>query len=634
MSVGGGGGKEQTPREKMQDIREDPAYELTTGDWASQLAGTMIDMLESHLAGSLRIPNALAGAPAGLEDPLERYVRESCDASPAMSRNLMLPAAYASFGALSGTGWWVKWMGRQTMQMCPLTMQTIGLASSGSGKSTTHRALARWSTPALKTGERAVMQEVSDWADRARVAATGTLLAEKAKLSGSEDDALAWKRAGSLAAKEIDSIDMAVSRGLMTVFSDATAEALVSTAIEYGGSPFVRSSEQDILDNLVRYSTRGASLTWVTDGWDGAEYRRARRGSGIETASALVVSMSLLTQTETFFKSVGEEGGEAWLDKGLLGRVLVGMAPATTLEEDVMADEALRNGTVKEVPVDYLVSGAGWFSELGAQARASRLIEDRLRRVAGDSVFLKRAMEATAAPGVLPVAVTLGSGGSGSGEVGHVLRLSEADARRVEDLHTWMTRVLAHVLQGADRVLQPVLSRLSYHLVRLAAIREAAVRACDGTLEDWALPLSQGGEGGVLSSEVLADTATRVLPWILEMHLAVLGGVVRTAVLESLRTELVQAGGRDVSLAGQIAAVLKSSGAAFPMPAGEAAKLVARGSDLNYFKTLEFFKAEFERQVTDGGKPTYFAMAKGKKDGDAIVMAVAFDESVGVMMVG
>lgn len=628
-------------RDRLDEIRGGAAYNLLpgengVGDWAALMSEALVDIIERYVAGTLDLPGDLT--PGLVSDPLEQWSRDVSEGSASMKQQLVLPSAYAALGALAGGSIWTYWNGRNATQACPATMQQLGLAASGAGKSTTHRAVSKWFGPALEAGHGAVQAEVSAWSIRAHEASGIVLAAAKDKLTADPDEVTAWKKAKSAVAKAIDQLDLKVAaQGVATVWGDTTAEALVSGAIDNGGSAFIKSAEQDVLDNLVRYSKGGggASLTLFTDGWDGAEYRRARKNSGVEAVSAFTLSMSLLTQTETFFKSFSVEGGgDAWLDKGLIGRVLLGMAHGSSLEEEMAADLALKlGGTGKEVPVDHLVEMGERVAQSGAGVRAARLVEARMSGVlegmwSDASPVLKQAVYAAKGLNVVGIPVTLRTVGE-PGVLGLSIPVAPDVASRIEDVHGWLARALSHGLKsyGVDRVLTPLLTRLTYHLVRVATIRQIAISA--SSEEGWEAFLADPE----LSQAVLEDTAVRVMPWLVEMHLSVVGQMVTRAAVATVRAGMEKSRGQDLSEDKLFAAELARSGVVFPASVSDCIKAMSRGKDDSHRFRLaarDWFEREYRAQVERGEEGSrHIHMAKGRKVGTMLVLG--FHEDVGVM---
>lgn len=626
-------------RERLDELREKPVFGLKNGkvvDWASVLSDALVDTLELYVGGNIPLPGELPHPEGSLVDPVESWAREVSAGSASVSEQLLLPAAYAALGALGGGSIWTYWNGRNTTQACPATMQQLGLAASGAGKSTTHRAVNKWFGPALEAGHGAVAREVSEWSLRAHKAAGQVLEIAKNNLSADPEEVAAWKKAKTAVAKAIDQLDLKVAaQGVATVWGDTTAEALVSGTIDNGGCAFIKSAEQDVLDNLVRYSKGGggASLTLFTDGWDGSEYRRARKNSGVESVSAFTLSMSLLSQTETFFKSFSVEGGgDAWLDKGLIGRVLVGMAKGASLEEELAGDLALKLGAAQEVPCDHLVELGERVATTAADVRAARLVEARLASVlegawSDSSPVLKRAISAAKGISVLGIPVTLRSVGE-PGVMGVSIKMTRKMAERVEDLHTWIMRSMSHVLGdlGLDRVLGPLLTRLTYHLVRMASIRQIAFAAASD--ESWEAFLADPE----LSEAVMSDTAVRLLPWLVSMHLSVVGMMVTRAAVSSVRESMVRARGADLSEDKLFAAELSRSGVKLPASVSECIKAMSRGKqDSRQFRIAvrDWFEREYREQVELGSEGSkHIRMAKGRKVGTMIVLG--FHEDLGV----
>lgn len=366
-------------------------------------------------------------------------------------------------------------------------------------------------------------------------------------------------------------------------------------------------------------------MTWVTDGWDGSEYRRARKGSGVEQTSAFVLSMSVLTQTETFFRSFSEEGsGDMWLNKGLLGRMWVTMAPPVPTSELLEADARARRGNgAAEIDVSGLSEACGLIGRACGAGRAARLLEGRLMRSVVDadaSQVLKKGLLAAGSAQVLAPPVSLGN----LDGIGVVVTVPSKVADRLEDLHTWIVRVMSQLLAGGgDRVLAPVLSRLTYHLARLAALREFLLRAAAGeeALEEWLSGSGGSGSGPELSEQVLEDTALRLMPWLLRMHLATLASLVGGQAMEKVRREGVASRGEDTSMGAVIGRILLKRGAAFPLSISEAVKICSRGRDREWKIGVEqFFKNEYTVQVEMGeeGSP-YVQVAAGRRVGTGVV---------------
>ena len=607
------GGKLSTV-DMMDTLRKHEAYCLDNGDWASQCAVKLVQQVGGYLDDvAVEVPELSTD---GLLDEMELYVRACREVSPAVSLELMLPAGYAYAGALSGGGLWVAWNGRGTWQVAPCTLQVIGLAPSGVGKSTQQKLLNLAYGPAASVHEGAVQKVVSDWAAACEGLVAEALAADAAAVqhnpNGEEFAELA--KAKKVARKLVNSIDLDVSSGVKMEYSDTTAEALVSSAISFGGAAFIRSAEQDILDNLTRYSSGGggASLTFLTDGFDGNAYSRDRRGSGFEHTSAMVVSMSLMTQTESFASSFAASG-TAWLGKGLLGRAWVSRGAELDMDQMLAADLERRLAGVVPVPVSEALSdGLERLALAGAGARAARLLDDRLVRKAREagpeaSGYLKKAL--AACRGGAGSAVTVDSialsDGSAGGLAGVVVQLGPEESARLEDLHAWLLRCFA-LCGREDPVLAPVVTRLTYQIGKVVGIRCGLFGP------------------GVSVADVLADTAVRVVPWLLGMHLKALGGLVRGIRMEDVRRELVAGRGMDTSMGGQIVQALgKAGGVKFPCSVSQLVVVASRGHrGVRGFREgmKEYFRLEHHRQVVLGEPDDgYFMMGGGRKSGSVIV---------------
>ena len=612
--------------ERMDELRSHGAYALDGDDWASALAERLVVLLGGYLDDQLP---AVGSLPAGLEDPMEKYVRDCAAVSPAVSEELMLPAAYAYAGALGGGGLWAAWNGRGSWQVVPLTVQAVGLAVSGGGKSSMQKLLSVAVKDAVEHGSGAVMKHVSGWAAAARDMVGDVCSGEWDKLVSEgkgpkSDEILEVRRVRQAVLRLINDIELDAAGGVRNVYADATAEALVSGAIEYGGAAFVQAAEQDILDNLVRYSAGGgsASLTFFTDGWDGAGYERARRGSGFESTSALVVSMSLMTQYRSFVDSFSS-GGAAWLDKGLLGRAWLTRARAVP-EEDLLAADLARKqflaagglaGGAVALP-EQLEDALDEIAYAGAECRAARMLEGRLVRAARQgkvesSPLLMKALTAAGASSGVPVTtVSIAREGGAGGAAGTVLGVGAGVGERLEDVFTWL-KVCFETMGREDPVLTPVMTRLVHHLVRLAGLRTVL--------------LGRAGSG-LVCPEVLEDTAVRVLPWLLGLHLEALGGVVSVRSMEAVRREMVAGRGKDTSFGGQIADALKAGCGGqvpFPLSVSEVVAKAARGRrGVREWRSgiRDYMKEQYEAQV-ERGEPGdgYFLMGKGRKSGSMIV---------------
>lgn len=587
-------------------------------------------------------------------DPVEAYARECAASTVSASLELMLPAGYSFAGALGQGGVWVAWKGRRTVQAAPATMQTIGLASSGRGKSSQLKLWDAVTGQAFKAAESDVQHAIAKWAAGARKSVDTALAASKPNPAAPAGKVALdeWLRASKVAHKLIDQIDIAAASGLVSVYSDATAEAVVSNAIDYGGCAFVRAAEQDILDNLTRYSGggggsgsgsgsgsgggsgSGASVTLFTDGWDGAPYRRARKGSGIEHTSALVMSMAMMTQEESFIKSFSP----VWLDKGVLGRALVARERGMDVSEVLDRDLKLRNGGIGDLESAHACSVAfGGIAGLGGVCRALRLLENRVARAtaaagADASEYLRDALlAAQGLPRPLTLqslAVSAGAGagaGGGVDGIGTVLWVPDAAATRLEDLHAWLVRVLEFAL-GGDIILGPVLSRWTYHLVRLAGIRSLLLGLAE------------------VDVDVLADCGTRLGPWLLHHHLDALAMTSGRAAMEEVRSELVRHRGRDTSMGRQLLDALRMSGvtpADLPMNVRDVQERAARGNrGTRAFKQgiSAYMKEQYRLQCAaaaaagggaDGGDGI-FVFAQGRKVGSTVI--AGFGPESGVVL--
>ncbi|MGV1079695.1 MAG: DUF3987 domain-containing protein [Candidatus Nanopelagicales bacterium] len=643
----------------MDALRGHEAYRLNEGDgdWASVAAEAITELLRAYVSGGLPAPGALP-LPDGEMDPLEEFARAAAAASPSVSLELMLPAGWAFAGALGQGGLWAAWNGRKTVQVTPLTYCGIGLASSGRGKSTQLNLWDQAFKPAMAVGEGAVMKAVGDWAEAAHAAVNQALEADGLWLTSqgpaAADECVDFAKAKKGVHRLIDQIDLGVGSGVLSVYSDATAEALVSCSIEYGGAAFIRSAEQDMLDNLTRYSSAGAagaSLTLFTDGWDGQDFRRARKGSGPESTSALVLSMALMTQTEAFVRSFVSEAGATWLAKGLLGRALVCRESLPDVNEVLDADVALRAeagagealaGAVADLEERFCTVACA-----GAGARAARLLEGRLGRAlegagaagggaggGGGEKYLKKGLAAARGAAAVPVSrVSIARAGAGAGagaEAGVVLWVEGADAVRLEDLHIWLARVQDFCLDGEGAaVLGPVLSRWSYHLVRIAGIRQMV-----------ADPEGLWAAGGVVGGGWLADTAVRLGPWLLHHHLAALGAFAGARAVEEVRQDWLKGRGEDTSMGGQVLRAMAKAGlgpGSFPMAVGTLSERLARGhkGHREYRDGIRaYFREQYDAQAAGGpgAGDGYFLVAKGHKAGTAIV--AGFGPASGVQVTG
>lgn len=619
-----------SPGESMDTLRKHPAYNLDTGDWASEFAKKLVTLLGGYLEGNMIHVGDL---PYGLTDGVEEYVRACREVAPAVSLELMLTAGYAYAGALGGGGVWVGFNGRGTWQVTPCTVQMIGVAPSGVGKSTQQKLMNLAYKPAAELHEDAVKKIVSDWAESCDDLIKLALAADAAKLTASPDkeEAAEFDKAKKVARRLIRSIDLDVSSGVKLEYADSTAEALVSSAISFGGAAFIRSAEQDVLDNLTRYASAGtaASLSLWTDGWDGCAYSRDRKGSGYEFTSALVVSMCLMTQTESFATSFANSGA-GWLNKGVLGRAWLVKAQEMDMDALLAADEARRLSGVVPVPVPAaLAEGFERMALAGAPARASRLLQDRIsrkaREVGGEaSVYLKKALAAArgAAGGAVTIESIASSDGQAAGLAGLVLRLSPEDAGRMEDLHSWLLRCFGWVGQE-DQVLAPLVTRLTYHLAKLAGIR--------------AVLLGKFSSDDVIASEVLVDTAARLLPWLVGLHLKCLGGMVRGKAMLDVREDWLRNRGGDSSFGGQLMDVLKKvpGGVKFPISVTSLVRLACRGSygSREYRAGVkEYLIREYEAQEVRGEPGDgYFRVKQGRVKGSIVV--AGFGAGPGEMVV-
>lgn len=558
--------------------------------WAEECAISLLSIVQEFNDRGAPVVYDLPESAVGKKDPLEAFSRARAGESVSGSLDLLLPASLVLLGAAGGGAFWGYWNGRSKTHAVPAIDHHIGLAPSGAGKSTMHGLLAAAGKAGTDASYLSTGVELQAVVKRMK-AAIPKVFADAGVTTSVNPEIL--DEAKTVEGVMLRAIDKMYLAGLSAshaggVIADATVEATASLAAQNGGAVTVRSAEQDFLDNTGRYQSKSgpgvSSVSVLTTGWDGDEYARMRQSSGTENVSALVLSLSLLTQNESFEKLIEGPAGNPLITKGVLGRAWVTTAADVSVV-DMAAEETARlvravNG---EEPED---NGSGSesarvrrayarFGAAAGQSRAIRIAESGLIKwVEKDpkasglsehgSALLSKVLTACGlAVGVAWNPLLLGAGLPGAGVAGIRVEVEREDAMKLESLYALCLAILRDS-RDTTRILAAALPRVVSKIVRMAVLRTAAIVAADGSDEQWAAWCASGK----VNPMVLADTAVRVIPWWLRHHLAAMGGLVQRAGESGVRQAAVEDNGIvDTSLEGLMASRLVQGGYSFnPTP--------------------------------------------------------------------
>lgn len=576
---------------RLEAVLSFAAKTLVGTGWPEQAAKSLVEIFHEYEETGTVLPAPLLPS-QGVVDPLEAFCRAHDSSSVSVQLDLLYPAALVHAGACGQGGWWVTWNGRGKDLAVPMVDHHIGLAGSGAGKTTMQNISQRLLDSGMAQGIEAVRTYINELSVYLRTSLDHELAPWAAELELTPDsEALTeFKAVRGILIRAIDLVTITAIKRVQesnggTGLSDATVESVISLAGETGGAVMVRASEQDLLDNMTRYSASGqsSSLSVLTQGWDGDRYSRTRQASGTMDIPALVMSLSLMTQVESFSKTFNSPAGMQLLDKGVLGRAWLTRGQDIDPAEEA-AFEASRFMMALNGEEDpgleplHLMHALGRISAAGAGTRALRVLEGRIEQAAfADKAAiglgtkaneeLKRiAQRLELLPGRAVSAASIAANG-GAGELhGVVLRVPRKEAVHLESLF-----VVCKMLAGDDPILAPSLTRYVSHVVRIAGIR-AAVAAGAGTAEQW----EEWLKAGEVSSDWIADTAARVGIWWLRQHLSVTGALRNESVAVQARESVLRDSRvPDSSLEGLAALRMVQNATVLPMPVRDLSKKLA-----------------------------------------------------------
>jgi len=603
---------------------------LSDGGWATKTASELIGMVVEYEESGTVATSPLKEV-GGTVDPLEAYCRAQSAAAVAVQLELLLPALWVHAGAVGQGGWWAAWNGREHVQCVPLIDHHIGLAKSGAGKTTMQKLNGTPFSRGMESGLSKVKDILNALAIDQRAAIDASLADWKADCNATPDkeESAQYNLVKGILQRAVDTVSLSAVRrtteaGGGSNLSDATMEAMVSLASDVGGAILVRASEQDLLDNLTRYSAAGqsGSLSVLTQGWDGEPYSRMRKGSGTEDVPSLMLSLTLMTQDESFTKMFNGPAGMALLDKGVLGRCWltrgVDVDQMDVTDQELAKLQDAKDG-VEGVGMDAGPLGKGFarIARAGAESRALRAIEGRVESAAlsdksaaglpdKSAIELKKAAAALElAPGRAVSAQSIVNNAGAAGALaGIVLGVDRKTAIKLESLF-----VLCKLLSEGDPVLAPSLTRYVSHVVRVAGIRAMTWAATTLADDEWEAWLGKSE----LPEAWIADTAERVCVWWMRQHLAVTAEMRGERAATETRAETLKTSQHaDTSLEGLAAKRMAQNAVILPLGVGVLSDLLSRWGGMVPNKDRTMRRRVFKDMFCglEGMASDYFVVSK------------------------
>lgn len=296
-----------------------------------------------------------------------------------------------------------------------------------------------------------------------------------------------------------------------TVVKDPTTEALRNLAVHNGGAVAVISGEADVFRNVRAYAPDGGSLTFFLDLWDQGTISTARVGGGVMHMAEAALQMGVLFQTDVFAEVTsgtdgrGGIGADSFLSRGIFGRmwvVEVGQTEGFVSIADQYSDDVIhtQGGADGDNIGPTEMTPLGW-ARHDFQNTLAGLVEStneyRMRKALNQSwreLGTKRGIDIQV-PEIEPIERT-------------ALRLSpqaQREYNRVQRLYLALEQALLEMDEDATVMWGPLCSRFVQHVMREALV----------------VTLSSGERD--VTPEVIADCATRLVPWRWAMSTKALG---------------------------------------------------------------------------------------------------------------
>lgn len=419
--------------------------------------------------------------PLGLPDLAENWARTFVEENPDRDLRLALPALWAVTSAAGEGAFYTRMPGEN--YTVPLILHFIGLAPSGSGKTSLIERL----DPLIKQGLAAGRRWRLEWAR----------------------EALGKLRA---AAGPDTPLDDQVATGILkpaschdTLTGSGTPEGLRDNLVAFGGHRFIFTDEADALQELSLYSNRGPSITILCRGWDQGDISvdRAAKDGKLNPISIPKASLPLMMLVQpSMFNSCTAE--DVWDNKGALSRMLLMPGKDSDVPEDYVphkrSSQAELELDLEDVPsIDWPVLIAlRSLSERGSVYRARKAVDRQLEKVQDTLADVDLIAEYLSSQ-------PLGSVQLGWDQAGIAVH-SKVQQMRLDILRAVQAKT------REDGVEPPALpafgARFTQHVYRVAMART----------------LLENPAAGRMSADIVADTAVRVMPWLVAGWAQVMAG--------------------------------------------------------------------------------------------------------------
>lgn len=481
-----------------------------------------------------RVAAALQGKAAPAEDPgavadggpvscLESYARAVSGASsPGVSLALTLPMAL-TVGSVAGQGaYWTRIVGQQGNRLdVPMIVQSTLIAPSGYGKSTSLEPLVG----------------MLDRLDRQGHGRRSKIITEHyaAVAKALEDQGVPL--AGEADLEKIKKIYNSGKCKRLTLDS-GTPEGVRRTLLRGGGCTGILTAEPDILQEISKYSKDGSgTFRYLLDGWGGAKIGVAR-GEREMVIPRAVLPYCIVVQPVAFEqfnaqraeKNAGGLASDSAIGRGLYGRSwlarvegFAGVGPAYGLPSEETA--GLVNG----------VAGAAIAVESALEKVMIR--SDEYRAAMGVLIGWEEASSQDAesvmeAP-KLPARLWLGLAADAQWPFVQVQNMRLAMIELVQQLEAGAV--------GAERLLMPMVTRWTQHVLRLAQVLTLTVDPAAVDIGGWAV----------------RDASLRLGPWLLEHWCAEMYRYQEAATVALLEQEVRNnKSGDDLTFEGRIIAAM------------------------------------------------------------------------------